>query len=220
MCSPSERKRRLRTIAFDSARPKDLEHPLEAKWLPLEIYTFEKSLDVKKCIGSINMDASFDVAKCISKQMHLEDVQDLGLVSLDKMDLESQYSDKDESVASNTVGIMFDDLTARNEEVHGAGIEICDDPLVEQKAAADSHPQSSSKVISTLENDIKRSQKDGNRNQIGNGRVQLNGGSSPGDLGAHWSDYYALNPRMPEITEMAPWVAKAYKRRRERRKKS
>lgn len=29
----------------------------------------------------------------------------------------------------------------------------------------------------------------------------------------YWSDYYAANPRSPHITQLAPWVAKFYKRK-------
>lgn len=26
----------------------------------------------------------------------------------------------------------------------------------------------------------------------------------------YWSDYYASNPRTPDVTELAPWVARFY----------
>ncbi|KAL4553689.1 hypothetical protein Ndes2526B_g03522 [Nannochloris sp. 'desiccata'] len=50
-------------------------------------------------------------------------------------------------------------------------------------------------------------------------RKQLKFGTMPGPLGAHWSDYYASNPRAPEITTLATWVAHLYQKRKERRQK-
>lgn len=44
-------------------------------------------------------------------------------------------------------------------------------------------------------------------------RQPLRHGTMPGPLGAHWSDYYAANPRTPEDTTLAPWVAHRYRRR-------
>lgn len=26
----------------------------------------------------------------------------------------------------------------------------------------------------------------------------------------YWSDYYSINPRTPDITELAPWIARFY----------
>lgn len=28
----------------------------------------------------------------------------------------------------------------------------------------------------------------------------------------YWSDYYSVNPRTPHVTELAPWVARFYRR--------
>lgn len=42
-----------------------------------------------------------------------------------------------------------------------------------------------------------------------------NGALAP-PLFAHWSSYYALNRRTPEVTTLAPWVAKLWERRRRR----
>jgi predicted phosphohydrolase len=50
-------------------------------------------------------------------------------------------------------------------------------------------------------------------------RKQLKFGTMPGPLGAHWSDYYASNPRTPDIKTLAPWVANVYQKRRQRREK-
>ena len=47
-------------------------------------------------------------------------------------------------------------------------------------------------------------------------RRPLRHGTCPGNLGAHWSEYYEANARTPEVTTMAPWVAHLYARRQRR----
>ncbi len=53
----------------------------------------------------------------------------------------------------------------------------------------------------------------------GDGAVQLRHGRVCAQhLKAHWSEYYKSNPREPGNTQLAPWVEKAFQRRRQRRR--
>ncbi len=105
---------------------------------------------------------------------------------------------------------LRDQFTAANEATHGITISTpVDDTgadVVESFTDEDDPLILCSKTIE-IEKD-KASQ-----------RRQLKHGSMPGPLGAHWSDYYATNPRTPENTTLAPWVAHVYEKRKQRRQK-
>ena len=223
LCSPSERKRRLGTIAFDDVRPESLERPVEARWLPLEIYTFNDRFNISTYLPNETYNVSFDIFS-FSRRKCLEDlhkINDTFLSIYTDTDIKSVFQ---EGLVADSV--ILDDLTACNEAAHGStAIDVSDDPFEETSVLSmNQEPTKGSDAM-----DIGSTSKT-QRQDITNAgfmpvesnhqRIHLRNGDCPGHLGAHWSDYYALHPRRPDIIEMAPWVARAYDRRRERQERS
>lgn len=104
-----------------------------------------------------------------------------------------------------------DKFTAAGEATHGIANSIsnitttADDPLLSKLSAT---PAAKGSISVPLSVPLIRKSGLGYKD-----RQQLQHGSMPGPLGAHWSEYYATNKRTPEVTTLAPWVARVYRRR-------
>jgi len=105
-----------------------------------------------------------------------------------------------------------DAFTAANEAAHG---------IITPKTGSDGTDSSfcEEEPLSLCGSEDRGRENDKSENKPQQQRKQLQFGTMPGPLGAHWSEYYASNPRTPDITTLAPWVADLYQKRRQRRQK-